>query len=87
MANPEWLEIFRSYSPEKLAQRITELEQEVSVYAQQAVGSKSYVKDLAELRGQFAAAVRVQKERATRTNPAVGVTDFSGINSGGGRCG
>lgn len=77
MASPEWVEIFESYSPAELAARIAELKEEVSVYSQQNVGTKSYTKDLAELRGQLAAAVRVQKQRTFSRNRSVGVTDHS----------
>lgn len=78
MANPEWLEIFRSYSGDELTTRIVELKEEVSVYASQQIGSKSYTKDLGELRGQLSAAIRIQNERRnSTTNPGVMVTDFS----------
>lgn len=81
MANPEWLEIFRSYGVEELAGHIANLKQEISVYATQQIGSKSYTKDLAELRGQLSAAVRVQKERSTRGNPSVGIADFRRVGT------
>lgn len=77
MANPEWVEIYSTYSPAELQVRIDELRKSVSVFTQQSSGSKSYVKDLAELRGQLSAAVRVQKMRSTRENYGRGVTDFS----------
>lgn len=82
MASPEWLEIFRSYTGEELAAQITELKKQVSVFSSQQVGSKSYTKDLGELRGQLSAAIRVQKERSQEpgVNQSVGVTDFSRIN-------
>ena len=81
MASPEWLEIFRSYTPQELADQIATLKRQVSVFTQQSVGGKSYVKDLAELRGQLSAAVRVQNERGQPAdeNYGVGVTDFSRI--------
>jgi hypothetical protein len=40
MASPEWLEIFRSYTPEALAQQVTDLKKQVSVFTSQKVGSK-----------------------------------------------
>lgn len=80
MASPEWLEIFRSYTPEELAAQIVDLKKQVSVFTSQQVGSKSYTKDLGELRGQLSAAIRVQKERANpRGNPGFGITDFSKV--------
>lgn len=77
MASPEWCEIFRSYTPDELAAHVTSLKQEISVYATQAVGSKSYTKDLGELRAQLSSAIRVQNERGSTGNVSVGVTDFS----------
>ncbi len=77
MASPEWVEIFESYSPEELAAQITKLKDQVSVYSQQAIGNKSYTKDLAELRGQLAAAGRVQKARTLKGDHSRGVSDFS----------
>ncbi len=81
MASPEWLEIFRSYAPDELAAHVGTLKRQISVFTQQAVGSKSYVKDLRELKEQLSAAVRVQKERAQPGNPAVGITDFSRLTT------
>jgi hypothetical protein len=82
VANPEWIEIFRSYTPEELSAHVQKLKGQISVFTAQQIGSKSYTKDLNELRGQLAAAVRVRNERGASTvsNPFVGVVDFSGIN-------
>lgn len=78
MANPEWLEIFRSFTPDELTAHVTALKEEISVYATQAIGQKSYTKDLGELRGQLASAIRVQTERAnSTTQPGFMLTDFS----------
>lgn len=77
MASPEWLEIFREWDAAKLQAHIQNLEEQISVFTTQQVGQKSYVKDLAELRGQLSSAYRVKKERANRGNPGVFVTDFS----------
>lgn len=81
MASPEWLEIFRSYTPDELAAHITTLKGEISVYASQGHGDKNYTKDLAELRSQLSSAIRVQNERAATARGFGGnVTqvDFSG---------
>ena len=80
MANPEWMEIFRSWEPVKLAAHVAELEKQISVFAMQNVGQKGYTKDLGELRGQLSAAVRIQTERGLPANQSVGVTDFSRIS-------
>jgi hypothetical protein len=77
MANPEWMEIFRSWEPVKLAAYVAELEKQISVFATQNVGQKGYTKDLGELRGQLSAAVQIQTERGLPPNQSVGVTDFS----------
>jgi hypothetical protein len=79
MASPEWLEIFRSYSPEALAAQVEELKKQVSVFTSQQVGSKSYTKDLGELRGQLSAAIRIQNERANPGQAGFGITDFSRV--------
>ena len=78
MANPEWLEIFRSYEPSELEEKITELKGQISVFVSQQVGQKNYTKDLAELRGQLSAAVRVRNERRGNRGPRSWVTDFRG---------
>jgi hypothetical protein len=81
MANPEWMEIFRSWDAGKLAAHVAELEKHISVYSMQGVGQKTYQKDLAELRGQLSAAVRIQTERGQGGNQSVGIVDFSGISN------
>ena len=62
---------------------MTDLKGQISVFSQQTVGGKSYVKDLNELRGQLAAAIRVQNERSLppRYNYGVGSMDFSRVDS------
>lgn len=79
MASPEWLAIYRTYSPEKLQAKIDELEKQDSVFTSQGVGSKNYVKNLDELRGKLASAIRVQQERGNPKQPGFGITDFGGI--------
>ncbi len=83
MANPEWIEIYRSYSDEALAAEIAKLKQQDSVYTSQQVGGKGYSKDLTAVSGKLAAAIRVQKERRQPpcTNPFVGITDFRRIDN------
>lgn len=79
MASPEWLEIFRSYTADELSAHIADLKKEISVYAVQQIGSKSYTKDLAELRSQLSSAVRVRGERSSSAPSAAGVGDFTGV--------
>jgi len=83
MASPEWLEIFRNWDGPKIRLHIERLERQISVFTEQAVGQKSYVKDLAELRGQLSAAYRILKEQSGRGNPSTFVTDFSRRGQGG----
>lgn len=81
MASPEWLEIFRSYTPDELTAHITQLKSEISVYTSQGHGDKNYTKDLAELRSQLSSAIRVQNERAAKARGRGGCVtqvDFSG---------
>lgn len=86
MANADWIMIFRSFTTEELAAKRTELISQMSVFASQSIGSKSFSKDLRELRDQLASLTFVQKERSlpTGTNPSIGVTDFSGVQMTGG---
>lgn len=78
MANTEWLEIFRSWDLPKLQAHEAKLEEQISVFSSQGVGSKNYTKDLGELRGQLSALVRVKGEKSGKAAPRVIVTDFSG---------
>ena len=68
MASPEWMEIYRSYSPADLAAAIVTLRSQATLYSQQAMGNKSYSKDLAEVKNRLHAATRVTNERAN-ANP------------------
>ena len=79
MANPEWMEIFRSWDAPKLAVHVAELEKQISVFSTQNIGQKGYTKDLAELRGQLSAAVRIKNECSQSRNQSSGIVDFSRI--------
>ena len=83
MANAEWLAIYRTYTPDELTAEVARLKQQNTEFSQQQVGGKGYTKDLAELRGKFSAAVRVQQERGLIPGQTGGfmVTDFSGVGS------
>ena len=74
-----WLETYRSYSSDELNTRITELKKEISVFSSQAAGSKSFTRDLAELRDQLAAAIRAKKENGTPNVSTDGRVDYSGV--------
>ena len=84
MANPEWMEIFRSYAPAELDAHVVELKKQISVFSAQNVGQKGYTKDLAELRGQLSAAIRIGTERGqSGRNQSCGVVDFSRVSNAG----
>lgn len=87
MAAPEWMEIFRSWSTPQLQAQIDTLNKQISVFSTQQVGSKSFTKDLRELRDQLSSAVRTLNERSLPPgNDRVGITDFRNINNGGDDC-
>ena len=78
MASLEWMEIYRSDTPEALAAEIVMLRQQATLYTQQSVGDKSYAKDLLMVQNRLQAAIRVRNERANRyRNPYIGTPDFS----------
>ncbi len=72
------METFRSYSTEELDTEIAELKRQKSLFSSQNIGSKSYTKDLRELRDQLQAAIRVKNERSQGPCArSFGTTDFS----------
>ncbi len=81
MASSEWQEIYRSYTSDELAAAITALKEQESLFSAQQVGSKSYTKDLRELRDKLHAAVRVQNERSlSPAHKNYGTTNFGGLS-------
>jgi len=80
MASPEWLEIYRSYTPEELAAEVALLKKQSTIIAQQSTAGKSFTRDLQVLSGKLSAAVRIQNERRFGPgNPSVILTDFRGV--------
>jgi hypothetical protein len=72
-----WLETYRSYSGDELNDEIDSLKRQKSIFVSQAIGSKSFTRDLAELRDQLAAAIRAKQNQSNVGNS--GATDFSGV--------
>ena len=86
MAAENWMEIYRSYTPEELAEEITQLKKDVrGSFAQQGTGSVNHSRDLNMLENRLQAATRVQNERANRNggNPSKGQVSFGRGNSWG----
>jgi hypothetical protein len=80
MASQEWIEIYRSYTSDELDTAISDLKQQETLFTQQSVGSKSFSKDLRELRDKLHAAERVRNERSqSAANQGFGIPDFSNV--------
>ena len=77
MASAEWMEVYRSYSLDELREEITTLRGENSAFTAQATGSKSFTRDLLNLRDRLQAATRVQNERGNLQKPSGGTVDYS----------
>jgi hypothetical protein len=79
MAAADWAEIYASYTDVELASEIEDLKKLASPFASQQVGSKSYTKDLREVRDRLQAANRVKRMRNYREEDFTAVADFSGV--------
>ena len=80
MASPEWLEIYATYSDAELVAEVAALKRQNSIFSSQTVGSKSFTRDLQELKNKLSSAIRVQTERGqSANNKNWSVTDFSRI--------
>lgn len=86
MASSEWIEIYRSYSAEELAEEIADLKLQLkraSGINSQGIGSKSYQRDLLHLQNRLHAAIRVQRLgsiTSQRDSNMWGIPDASGVN-------
>lgn len=72
-----WLETYKSYDGDELQDRIDELKSQISVFSSQGIGSKTFTRDLGELRDQLAAATRAKRELGQPNVGNSGTTDFS----------
>lgn len=77
MADVAWIEIYSSYTSDELTDAIDRLKGEISIYRTQSLGSKSFERDLQELKNQLQAAIRVKGTLPQTGNS--GVMDFSGV--------
>ncbi len=86
MASAEWLEIYADYTADELNTEITALKKAQSIFVTQAVGSKSFTRDLQELKNKLSSAIRIRNERGSGNinNQNMGVADFSKQTLGGG---
>jgi hypothetical protein len=81
MAASDWVEIYQAYSDEELRKEIVDLKKLAVPFTGQTVGSKSYEKDLREVRDRLQAAIRVLKARGGAGSEAEwsAVADFSSV--------
>lgn len=77
----EWLETFRAYDADELSDQIEKLKGQISIFSSQSVGSKTFTRDLGELRTQLSAATRAMSEKGQTGRTNSGVTDFSRVNA------
>lgn len=80
MAMTDWQEIYGTYSVAELQEEITALKKLAVPLMSQQVGSKSYTKDLREIRDRLQAATRMlHQSSAGSANDYTAVPDFSGV--------
>lgn len=81
MPSPDWILVFRSFSPEELSAHITTLKGQMTLLSAQSIGDKSLTRDLGELRNQLSAAVFVQNERNMPLDDrGYGVSNFENVS-------
>jgi hypothetical protein len=82
MAASDWVEIYQAYSDEELTKEIADLKKLAVPFTGQTVGSKSYEKDLREVRDRLQAAIRVLNARGgagASEADWTAVADFGGV--------
>lgn len=81
MAMTDWQEIYRTYSTEELQAEIAALKKLAVPLSSQQLGSKSYTKDLKEIRDRLQAAIIVLNPSLSQgyENNFTAVPDFSGV--------
>lgn len=86
MAYEDHLLRFRQKTTEELTELRTAYEAQETIFSQQSMGSKSYVRDLRLLDDKLQAIAFVLRERGytvvtpATLNPNVGVVDFGGLS-------
>lgn len=82
MTSQEWLEWYKNeYTADELQDEIDSLKEQLSVFSSQAVGSKSFTRDLEALKQRCNAASRAKTEKGKTNVGTSGVTDFSCVNA------
>lgn len=81
MAMTDWQEIYRTYSTEELQAEIAALKKLATPLTSQQMGSKSYTKDLREIRDRLQAAIVVLHPTLSQgyENNFTAVPDFTGV--------
>jgi hypothetical protein len=80
MATADWVEIYHGYTAPELQAVIDKLKRQIDTpYDSQTEGSKSYQKNLVELRTRLQAATRVLRQKKGQAPAPYAVADFSGI--------
>ena len=80
MAASDWIEIYSTYTDEQLVAEQTELRKMAAPFSSQTIGSKSYTKDIREVRDRLQAIVRVRKNKSATSEDFSAVADFSGAD-------
>jgi hypothetical protein len=80
MAMTDWQEIYRTYSSAELQEEIIALKKLAIPLSSQQLGSKSYTKDLREIRDRLQAATRLLTHGGVgSSDDYTAVPDFSGV--------
>jgi hypothetical protein len=80
MATTDWQEIYATYSAAELQEEIVALKKLATPLMSQQVGSKSYTKDLREIRDRLQAATRMlYSNSAGSADDNTAVPDFSKV--------
>lgn len=83
MSNGSWNLIYRGYSSEDLLAERDNLRSQLSIFATQSVGSKSFTRDLRELRDRLEACQFVVNERGQLVKHSEVTVDFSQLGMTG----
>jgi hypothetical protein len=88
MTSQEWLEWYRNeYTADELQDEVDSLKEQLSIFASQSVGSKSFTRDLEALKQRCNAASRAKLEKGKINVGNSGVTDYSRVNPEADTCG
>jgi small-conductance mechanosensitive channel len=79
MAASDWVEIYATYTGEELSAEIEQLKKLATPLSSQQIGSKSYTKDLREVRDRLQAANRVLRTRNASAEDYTAIADFSRV--------